>query len=414
MFGRLFGVQNRTIQASTWGQWPGDIVPTWAGQRVDRESSLQLLAVYGCVRLISDSIATMPIEVFRSKPDGTRESVNRPLWLTNPTSDLDYVAWVTQILSSLLLQGNAYVAVIRASDTGRILELVPLDPDKVHVRREGARKVILVNGKEYPGDLLHIKGCMLPGSDVGMSPIEYARQSIGVGLSATEHGGRFFAQGVNLSGVIEYPDKLNPDRMTEIAKQWSRKYSGRKNAHMPAVLDGGATWRATSITNKDAQFLETRNFTAAEIAGQMFLVEPTDLGITVQGSRITYANVVDRATHRVQVTLLPWIVRIESALSSLLARPQFVKINVDGLLRGDSSQRWTNYKTAMDINAAAMAVGQPPVLTTTEMRDFEDYGPLDASQIPDYGAITPSSVPAPDLSGNKLPEQIVPDDSTSG
>jgi hypothetical protein len=162
---------------------------------------------------------------------------------------------------------------------------------------------------------------------------------------------------------------------------WQRKRS-RRNRGLPGVLDGGATWKPTGITNEAAQFLATRNYTAAEIAGQMFLVDPSDLGIAVNGTSLTYGNLEQRNARRVQVTLLPWIVRIEQAISQLLRNPQHMKFNVDGLLRGDVAARWSSYKVASEINTAAAAVGQPPVLLTSEMRRFEDLDPLTPEQIP--------------------------------
>ena len=394
MLRRLFGtappVTEERGQATTWGNW-GDPVPSWSGVKVDRDTSLQLLTVYGCVRLICDSIATLPVDVYRERSDGSREEIATPYWLANPTVDLDYTAWCTQVLSSLLLDGNAYIAITR-NDQGRIVEMIPLDPARVDVRRVGGRKTYWINGAQYPGDVLHITGAMLPGSDKGMSPVEYARQTIGLGLAAVQHGAKFFSQGQTMSGVIEHPDKLTPDRVADIAKQWARKHSGTANAYLPGVLDSGAKWAATSVTNEQAQFLQSRGFTAAEIAGQMFLVDPTDLGIGVAGSSLTYANLLERTTRRVQVTLLPWIVRIEHALSSLLARPQYVKINVDALLRGDAVQRWATYEAAARINSAAAAIGMDPVLVTREMRDFEDLGPVPTT--PD---------PSPDPAGEVVP-----------
>lgn len=395
MLRRLFAGAPAPQEArdTTWGAWQGDVQPAWSGARVTRDSALQLLAVYGCTRLIADSIATLPVDVFREKADGSREEINAPLWLTNPTVDLDYAAWCTQVLTSLLLDGNAYIAVTLNPQTGRILELIPLDPAVVQVNRDTkGRLSYVVMGKPYGGVLLHVRGAMLPGSDVGMSPVECARQTLGLGLSAVESGSRFFGQGQQMSGVIEYPDAMTPERVSDIARQWARKHSGSKNAYMPGVLDRGATWKPTTVTNEQAQFLETRGFTAAEIAGQMFLVDPSELGIPVNGTSLTYANLLERSTRRVQVTFLPWITRLEKALSSLLARPQYVKINVDGLLRGSPSQRWETYEIASRINTAAAAVGMKPVLVTDEMRELEDLGPAPDVAVP-VAVATESATP---------------------
>lgn len=364
---------------SWWaGTWPNAAATTWSGQSVTRGSALQLLTVYGCVRLICDQISTLPVDVFRKRPDGSREEITAPAWLRQPTVDLDFTAWCTQVLSSLLLDGNAYVAVMLSAETGRIVSLIPIDPATVTVYRDGRQqRVVLISGVAPTFPVLHIKGAMLPGSETGMSPVEYARQTIGLGLATLESGGRFFGQGQQMSGVIESSQTLAPAYKRDLAEQWQRKHSGGENAWLPGVLDGGATWKPTAVTNEQAQFLETRGFTAAEIAGQMFLVDPSELGIPVSGTSLTYANLLERSTRRVQVTLLPWIIRLEQALSSLLARPQYVKLNVDGILRGSSTQRWANHEAAERINASAVARGDKPVMVTAEMREYEDMGPVD-------------------------------------
>jgi hypothetical protein len=164
------------------------------------------------------------------------------------------------------------------------------------------------------------------------------------------------------------------------------------------VLDGGATWKPTGISNEAAQFLATRAYTAQEISGSMFLVDPSDLGIAVSGTSLTYANLTERNARRVQVTLLPWIVRVEQAISQLLRNPQYMKFNVDGLLRGDLAARYASYKVASEINTAAAVVGQPPLLLTSEMRRFEDLDPLTVDQIPVVPE--PQVAPAPVVQTN--------------
>ena len=349
-------------QATTWGSWGGEGSGTWAGVQVDTQSAMQLLTVHGCVRLIADGIGTLPTDVFREKPDGTREPVAPPKWVEQPTVDLDWTAWATQVLSSLLLSGNAYCWRMY-DDSARLSELVPLDPTKVKIRRDRGRKVYDVAGKPAtPLDILHIPGLMLPGSDAGVSPVEYARQTIGLGLAAQEYGARFFGQGATQTGVIEVPGDLPSDKAREIARLWERRHSGKSKAHLPGVLEGGAKWVSTGVTNEQAQFLQTRNFTDAEIAGQMFLVDPADLGIGVEGTSLTYANLEQRNLRRVQVTYLPWIVRLERAISAELARPRYLKLNVNGLLRADFKTRFEGY-----------AIGvRNDFLQRSEIREWED------------------------------------------
>jgi len=378
MLSRLFAKpdEERTIASTAWGSWGDDTGGTWSGTKVTPESSLQLLTVYGCVRMIVDAISTMPVDVFRKDSSGNKLEVDRPPWLANPTPALRWTQWSGQVLTSLLLHGNAYVLVQRSGS--KIVELPVLDPMSVMVRRNGGRKEFVVNGQVLPAEIMHLSGLMLPGSDVGLSPVEYARQSIGLGLSAVEFGSRFFDSEGNMPGVIEIPTKAQPEYMQAMARSWRRNRS-RSNRGMPGVLSEGATWKPTGVTNEQAQFLATRQFTASEIAGQMFLLDPSDLGIAVTGTSLTYSNLEQRNARRLQVTFLPWIIRIEQAVSALLAQPGFIKLNVDSLLRGDSAARWATYEAAARINLAAAQIGQPPVLLTAEMREFEDLDMVDAA-----------------------------------
>lgn len=370
-------------QADAWGSWPGEGgSKTWSGEHVTQGSALQLLTVYGCVRLISDAIATLPLDVFRKTGDNAKEEVPKPVWLAQPTVDLDFTAWCTQVLSSLLLQGNAYIAVMR-NERAQIVELVPLDPTAVSVKRERGRKVFYISGQPYGGEVIHIPALMLAGSDVGMSPVEYARQSIGIGLATTKFGAEFFENEGNMPGVIEMPRPAQPETLKQIAEAWRRKRT-KGGRGLPGVLQDGATWKATGVTNEQAQFLATRKYTAAEIAGQMFLVDPTELGIGIDGSSLTYANLEQRNTRFVRVTLLPWIVRVEKALSDLLAQPRYVKFNVNALLRGDLSSRYAAYATGIGAG----------FLEPDEARDWEDLPPLPVAPVPAAPDPAPTEVPA--------------------
>ena len=177
-----------------------------------------------------------------------------------------------------------------------------------------------------------------------MSPVEAARQTIGQGMSAQEYGARFFGQGASLSGVIEVPGTLEDKAARELAKRWSRDHSGPRKANLPGVLEGGAVWKPTGVTNEQAQFLETRKFAASEIASQMFLIDPAEMGLPVDGSSLTYANLEQRNARKVQVTYLPWMVRLERFISALLPTGQYAKFNVKGLLRGDTKTQYESYE----------------------------------------------------------------------
>ncbi len=367
--------ERRAIQATAFGTWPGESSgETYAGTSVDPGNAMQLLTVYGCVAFIADGISTLPVDVYRNTPTGKVEAP-KPEWLVHPTPDLTFESWAGQVLTSLLIAGNAYL--FRDITPSGAMTLAPIDPTKVDVRRQGGRKFFLIDGQMFDSArVVHIPGLMYPGSDVGLSPVEMARQTIGGGMAAEEFAGKFFDQGAVMSGVIEVPGDLNPDNARLMAKSWKRAHSGKDKAHLPGVLVGGATWKPTGVTNDQAQFLETRKFTAAQIAGLMFRIDPSELGIAVDGTSLTYANQQQRNIRKREVTFLPWTVRLETAISAMLPQPRYMKFNFEGLLRGDVKTRFETYKLASDINTAAAAIGQPPLLTTPEMREFEDFEPL--------------------------------------
>jgi len=354
-------------QASMWGSWDVGVMSSWSGSDVSATSAMQLLAVYGSVRLIAESISTLPVDVFRKVGD-LKEEVAKPSWIANPTMDLDFTAWSTQVLTSLLLHGNAYINVVRFGDGRGISELIPLDPTVVRVRREQGRKTFMVNGQRFPGEILHIKGMMMPGAEVGCSPVEAARQSIGVGIATAKYGAEYFENEGNMPGVIELPRPAQPETLRVMAESWRRKRT-KGGRGLPGVLPDGAVWKATGVTNEQAQFLSTRKFTAGEIAGQMFLLDPTELGIGVDGQTLTYQNLAQRNARKYEVTFQPWIVRIESALSGLMAAPRYFKFNVNARLRGDLETRYASY--AVGIGAG--------FLEANEARDWEDLPPIDVA-----------------------------------
>ena len=363
VLGALAHTTTTRPQAAIWDV-PWSSTPTYAGVDVNNDTAFQLLTVYGCVRFICDGISTLPVDVHRKRGD-TATTLETPTIIASPAIGIDFVEWATQFLSSLLIDGNFYAHKLYRGS--QLVEAVPLDPGCVQINYEGSRKRYYVDGvPRDPFEILHVRGIMWPGSDLGLSPLEAARQSIGVGVSAQEYAARFFGDDSTPPGVIELAGEATPDTMREMARAWSKAHSGKSKRSLPGVLAGGAQWKPTAVTNEQAQFLQTRKFTASEIAAQMFLIDPSEMGIGVEGQSLTYANLEQRNARKVQVTFLPWIIRLERALTSLLPRPQYVKLNVNGLLRGDTGSRFTAYETGI----------RSGFLVPNEARALEDMPPL--------------------------------------
>jgi HK97 family phage portal protein len=344
---------------SGWGFWPGDSTgPVWSGANVTEESATQLLAVYGSASLITDDISTLPVNI---------DNAPRPAWVDQPSEGVDRLAFIGQNVWSLLLAGGSYIGVLRSG--GQVVALESLDPNKCDRKLVNGRPTNLVNGQVPPFQVLYIPGRMRPGSLVGMSPVEWCRQSIGLGLAAQKYGAQFFDGEGNMPGVIQAPGQLQPETKKNWAQQWREKRM-KGGRGLPGVLDGGATWVATGITNEQAQFLATRKYTAAEIAGQMFLLDPSDLGIPVEGSNLTYANLQQREQRRTRIADMPWIRRIESALSTLIPGGEY-RFDVDAHLRGNTRESYETLAVVVDAG----------IMTMDEAREILGLRPLDPVEV---------------------------------
>ena len=245
MLSRLFtpAVEERA-QATTWGTWPGDNGGTSA-PIVNDQTALKLLAVLGCVQLITDSISTLPVDVYREDAQGVKTEIPSPVWITQPTVDLDFVSWCSQVVSSLVLHGNSFCNVTRNA-RNEIVELLPLDPTLVSVVRTRQQKTYIVNGREYPFEIMHIPGLMLPGAVAGLDPLMYARESVGLGLQAQEFASNQFGADLNLPGVIEIPKRAQPEQMQAMAQAWRKARTKPASSCSPA--SGRALRSARSCT----------------------------------------------------------------------------------------------------------------------------------------------------------------------
>lgn len=397
MLGSLFGAGRREVRAVRdpgWAAWArgDDWVATGhtaAGKRVTRDTALESLVVYGCVNLISDYVSTLPLDVLR----GPAEPVTpAPLWVEQPNPETDRVAFVGQLLISLLLDGNAYVWVGK-DDANRTRELQAIHPAEVWLVRNRAtgRVDYFVQGEpkrvlapNVMDGLVHVRALSWPGSPKGLSPVEQARQAVGAALASTEFAGKFWAQGSAPPGVIELDGELTAEQARSIKENWVRWNGGSNRAHLPGVLQGGMKWKPVMISPEQAQFLQSRRYTDSVIAAQWFKVDPTLLGIGVEGNSLTYQNVESRNTHLVRHTLLPWIVRLERLFTSLLPTKQYAKFNVNGLLRADLSTRYSAYQTAITTG----------FMTPNEARELEDMPALPGGDEP-----PPSPQEEPDGTG---------------
>lgn len=319
-----------------------------SGKRVTEISSMQMSAVYSCVRILSETIASLPVHVYEYTSLGSTKAISHPIYRLlhdEPNTEMTSYIFRETLMTHLLLWGNAYAQIVR-NGKGEVVGLYPLMPDRIKVDRDESGKIYYeyrTNQKVYElkeFDVLHIPGLGFDGL-VGYSPIAMAKNAIGMSIAAEEYGATFFSNGATPSGILEHPGTVkNPEAMRE---SWSRGFSG-SNSHKVAILEEGMKYTPISISPNEAQFLETRKFQITEIA-RIFRIPPHMVGDLEKSS---FSNIEQQSLEFVKYTLDPWVSRWEQTLvKKLLSEEEkkkyTIKFNVDGLLRGDYQSRMNGY-----------------------------------------------------------------------
>ena len=372
MLGNLFGSQeNRAISfQSIWGAGDSLAFTTEAGTQIDETTSMKLNAFYSAVLLISDTISTLPIDVFIRR-DGARVPYRpRPEWVRKPDVDLMRIEHYQQVLVSMLLDGNAFVRVFR-DGRGDIANLVCLDPLRVTIQRNPVNRELeyLIDHGEagvVPArDMIHITEIRKPGANRGLSRVTELKENLGLASALQSFASRFFGQGATTSGIIEYPGNLTPEQAKDLRNSFDAKHGGYRKALRTGILSGGAKYVKTGVNPDEAQMLESRKLAIEEVA-RMFRIPPHMLGITTPGA-MSYASVEQNNINFVTHTLRPYIQKLEEAYSRLLPSEAFLKINVDGLLRGDYTTRVQGYSVGL----------QAGFYSVNDIRTFEDLRPVE-------------------------------------
>jgi HK97 family phage portal protein len=385
MLGRL--VRNTVTDLPWTARYDQDLdtaPPTWSGKHVTVDTAQQLLVVYGAAAFHADHLSTMPIDQYRKLPDGSRQPLPTDAWLEEPYPGLDITDALSQMWWSYWMGGHALAPIVRNS-LGRIVGFLPLHPSQWSFDQRGR---LLVGGKPMGGEFISIPHVLVPGQWRGVNPIEAARQTIGLGLAAAEFGGGFFARGTTMSGVIQMPgDAPNQDDLDILRNNWVKTYGGSGNAHKPGILFGGATWQQISITPEDAQFLETRGFTDAQICSQLMQLPPTALSIPMPASgTIQYQN-IESAWSEIVRRWIPHLYKFKRAFSKLVPRPQYIEWNVDRYLAATAKERAETMKLELESG----------VLLPDEARALRDRGPVPGGDLPPWQrpTTTPAAAPAP-------------------
>nr|DAR40896.1 MAG TPA: Portal [Bacteriophage sp.] len=355
--------------------------PSTSGKNVNAFTAMQTTAVYACVRILSETLAALPLQLYRYTPGGKERVYDHPLYHLlhdEPNPEMTSFIFRETLMSHLLIWGNAYAQIIR-DRLGRVQGLYPLRPDKMTVCRDENGQIYYLYTKtsdENPAikpygqvplrkdEVLHIPGLGFDGL-VGYSPIAMARNAVGMTMACEEYGASFFANGASPSGVLEHPGVLKDP--AKVRDSWNAVYQGSANAHKVAVLEEGMKYQQIGIPPEEAQFLETRKFQLNEIA-RLYRIPPHMIGDLEKSS---FNNIEQQSMEFVKYTLDPWVIRWEQAMQKALFLPEekkqyFLKFNVNGLMRGDYESRMTGYSIGR----------QNGWLSANDIREMEDMNPV--------------------------------------
>ena len=373
-----------------------------SGKPVNERTAMQTTAVYACVRILSEAIASLPLHVYQYDDTGSKQRIaDHPLYYLlhdEPNPEMTSFVFRETLMSHLLLWGNAYAQIIR-DGRGRVLALYPLLPNKMEVSRAPNGKLIYSyrrdkeENRENPDsgtvnlrrdEVLHIPGLGFDGL-VGYSPVAMAKNAVGMAIATEEYGAAFFANGANPGGVLEHPGVIKD--IGRVKESWNAAYQGSNNAHKVAVLEEGMKFQAIGIPPEQAQFLQTRKFQINEIA-RIFRVPPHMVGDLEKSS---FSNIEQQSLEFVKYTLDPWVVRWEQSMQQSFILPTekgslFIKFNLDGLLRGDYQSRMTGYATAR----------QNGWMSANDIRELEDMNRIPEEDGGDLYLINGNMLPLKD------------------
>lgn len=341
---------------------------TTSGKVVNEQTAMQTTAVYACVRILAETIASLPLHTYRHTKNGKEKATDHPLYYllhNEPNPEMTSFVFRETLMGHLLLWGNAYEQIIR-DGRGKVLALYPLLPDKMTVERDKNGELYYLynkNGEYYPlrsDEVLHIPGLGFDGL-IGYSPIAMAKNAIGMAIATEEYGAKFFANGAYPGGVLEHPGIVkDPARVRD---SWNAVYQGTGNAHRIAVLEEGMAFKSIGIPPEQAQFLDTRKFQTEEIC-RIFRVPPH---MIANLDRATFSNIEHQSISFIDNTIVPWVTRLEQSMQKVLftgdeKKQLFVKFNLNGRLRGDAASRAAFYQT----------MRQNGIMSANDIRELEE------------------------------------------
>lgn len=369
-------------------QPPGWVTSGWglssvSGEDVNAETALGVPAVYSCITLLADDIASLPLILYRRLERGKERAAGNSYYtLMHDAPNPEHTSFVFRqlMMGHLLAWGNFYAQKIW-DDAGVVRELWPLSPDRMQVFRDGGMRKYLYrkqDGQERAfraEEILHIPGFGYDGL-VGYSPIQLAVNTIGLAMSAEKYTGNVFANDARPTVALIHPGKLQDEKVTErLINQWNQNYKGPDNAGKAVVLEEGMSVKEIGFPPKDTQFIETQKWSLLQYA-RMYHIPPHMIG-AVEVSTSWGSGIEQQEQGYINHTLRSLTRRVEQQLNKDILleaqrREYFYEHLFDDLLRGDTNSRYTAYGTAITNG----------FMTRNEAREKENWNPLEGLDEP--------------------------------
>ncbi|WP_215399776.1 phage portal protein [Klebsiella pneumoniae] len=353
---------------------------TYTGKRVSSQKAMRLTAVFGCIRVLAESMGMLPCNLYKitgnSKQKATSERLHKLLtmkpndYMTPPRSS---GSW------SLCVFACAVIFMpTRSKRWVKWSSFLPIDPGcvdpKLNSQWQPVYQVTFPDGSTDvlgQDDIWHVRTLTFDGL-VGLNPIAYAREAISLGMATEEHGARLFANGAVTSGVLRTEQTLTDAAYERLRKDFEDRHLGLSNAHRPMILEMGLDWKSMGLNAEDSQFLETRKFQLEEVCRlyrvPMHMVQNTD--------RATFNNIENLGIGFINYSLVPYMTRIEQRINVGLVKESkqgtyYAKFNAGALLRGDMKSRFESYSTGINWG----------IYSPNDCRELEDMNPRSGGDV---------------------------------
>ena len=366
---------NRFIQKSgvaTPDKWLTDsqgVESSWSGVEITSEGALASSTVTACTRLLSESVASLPLHLYRRTANGKERATDHPLYKIlhdKPNKYQTSYNWRAHMMTSVLLTGNSY-SVVESDLQGRIIALWPLDSSRVTIKAEGGELFYETRIGGEPrrygyGEVLHVRGPSMDGI-VGLSIIKLAKQGIGLDLAMAQHGSSYFKNNATPQAYIAAPNSLGEPAKFQLLDYMAQRFGGAKNAGKLGILDGGMEIKTVTFSPEDSQFLQSRQFSVAEIC-RYFKLSPHLVG---DPSRTAYNSSELEYNAYLVHSLSPWLVNIQSEINCTLLGDDaeyLAEFDPNGMARGSQVERYAAYEKGLG--------GPNPWLTVADVRAAEN------------------------------------------